>query len=75
MAREEEKGDGPQQRVQAAGLQSIAAVPAVPEEHVPDGGKEAWTVVLGSTLALFASAGMINAYVCPVGNPNRTSLS
>lgn len=32
-------------------------------EYVPDGGKEAWTVVLGSTLALFASAGMINAYV------------
>lgn len=33
-------------------------------EHVPDGGRAAWTVVLGSTLALFASAGMINAYVC-----------
>ena len=32
-------------------------------EFVPDGGREAWTVVLGSTLALFASAGMINAYV------------
>ena len=32
-------------------------------EYVPDGGREAWTVVLGSTLALFASAGMINAYV------------
>ncbi|CDO77904.1 hypothetical protein BN946_scf184692.g2 [Trametes cinnabarina] len=31
-------------------------------EYVPDGGKEAWTVVLGSSLALFASAGMINAY-------------
>ncbi|EJF60629.1 monocarboxylate permease [Dichomitus squalens LYAD-421 SS1] len=36
---------------------------AEPElEYVPDGGKQAWTVVLGSTLALFASAGMINAY-------------
>ena len=34
-----------------------------PPEYVPDGGKEAWTVVLGSSLALFASAGMINAYV------------
>ena len=33
-------------------------------EYVPDGGREAWTVLLGSTLALFASAGMINAYVC-----------
>ncbi len=32
-------------------------------EYVPDGGKEAWTVVLGSSLALFASAGMINTYV------------
>ncbi|KAI0794344.1 monocarboxylate permease [Fomes fomentarius] len=31
-------------------------------EYIPDGGREAWTVVLGSTLALFASAGMINAY-------------
>ncbi|TFK87296.1 MFS general substrate transporter [Polyporus arcularius HHB13444] len=31
-------------------------------EYVPDGGKEAWTVVLGSSLALFASAGMINTY-------------
>ncbi|KAI0767273.1 monocarboxylate permease [Fomes fomentarius] len=36
---------------------------AEPElEYVPDGGREAWTVVLGSSLALFASAGMINAY-------------
>ena len=49
----------------------IAAVaPATPVleqqlEYVPDGGKGAWTVVLGSTLALFASAGMINAYVRP----------
>lgn len=32
-------------------------------DYVPDGGREAWTVVLGSCLALFASAGMINAYV------------
>nr|VWP00292.1 Bud site selection protein 6 [Ganoderma boninense] len=31
-------------------------------EYVPDGGKAAWTVILGSTLALFASAGMINSY-------------
>ncbi|KAI0644764.1 monocarboxylate permease [Trametes meyenii] len=31
-------------------------------EHVPDGGKEAWTVVLGAALALFASAGMVNTY-------------
>ena len=49
----------------------IAAVaPATPVleqqlEYVPDGGRAAWTVVLGSTLALFASAGMINAYVRP----------
>ncbi|KAM5544505.1 hypothetical protein V8D89_002165 [Ganoderma adspersum] len=46
----------------------IAAIaPATPAheqelEYVPDGGKAAWTVVLGSTLALFASAGMINSY-------------
>lgn len=32
-------------------------------EYVPDGGKEAWTVVLGSTLALFASSGLANSYV------------
>ncbi|KAJ8474237.1 hypothetical protein ONZ51_g7341 [Trametes cubensis] len=31
-------------------------------EYVPDGGREAWTIVVGSTLALVASAGMINAY-------------
>nr|VWO98132.1 MFS domain-containing protein [Ganoderma boninense] len=31
-------------------------------EDVPDGGSRAWTVVLGSTLALFASTGMVNAY-------------
>ncbi len=47
----------------------IAAIaPATPLheqelEYVPDGGKAAWTVVMGSTLALFASAGMINSYV------------
>lgn len=35
------------------------------DEYVPDGGREAWTVVMGSSLALFASAGMINAYVGP----------
>ena len=32
-------------------------------EHVPDGGREAYTVVLGASLALFASAGMVNTYV------------
>ncbi|KAI0653062.1 monocarboxylate permease [Cubamyces menziesii] len=31
-------------------------------EHVPDGGREAYTVVLGASLALFASAGMVNTY-------------
>ncbi|RPD53739.1 monocarboxylate permease [Lentinus tigrinus ALCF2SS1-7] len=31
-------------------------------ETVPDGGREAWLVVLGSSLALFVSAGMVNAY-------------
>lgn len=45
--------------------QVVPAVDDTPadEEFVPEGGREAWTVVLGSTLALFASAGMINAYV------------
>ncbi|KAI9056296.1 monocarboxylate permease [Trametes sanguinea] len=38
------------------------ANPSYDLEYVPDGGKEAWTVVLGSSLGLFASAGMINAY-------------
>ena len=43
---------------------SVVEVTAtVEEEYVPDGGKEAWLVVLGSTMGLFASAGMINAYV------------
>ena len=41
-------------------------------EYVPDGGGEAWTVVLGSTLALFASAGMINSYVRS-SSPTHTS--
>ncbi|KAI1787128.1 monocarboxylate permease [Ganoderma leucocontextum] len=42
----------------------IPATPAHEDEleYVPDGGRAAWTVVLGSTLALFASAGMINSY-------------
>ncbi|KAH9846763.1 monocarboxylate permease [Lenzites betulinus] len=40
------------------------ASPPAPQdlEHVPDGGKEAWTVVVGASLALFASAGMVNTY-------------
>lgn len=42
---------------------SLTSQPEPELEYVPDGGKEAWTVVLGSSLALFASAGMINAYV------------
>lgn len=29
----------------------------------PDGGREAWTVVFASTLALFASFGVVNSYV------------
>ncbi|KAI0768212.1 major facilitator superfamily domain-containing protein [Trametes elegans] len=42
---------------------SIAEAPTPQEaEYVPDGGKDAWVVVVGSSLALFASAGMINAY-------------
>ncbi|KAI0768216.1 major facilitator superfamily domain-containing protein, partial [Trametes elegans] len=32
-------------------------------EYVPDGGKEAWLVVLGPFLGFFASAGTVNAYV------------
>ncbi|KAH9912094.1 monocarboxylate permease [Epithele typhae] len=41
----------------------IASRPVVlEEEYVPDGGMGAWTVLLGSTSALFASAGMINSY-------------
>ena len=35
---------------------SVVEVTAtVEEEYVPDGGKEAWLVVLGSTMGLFAS--------------------
>lgn len=40
-----------------------AQPPPAYEEYVPDGGREAWTVVFGSALALFSSAGMVNAYV------------
>lgn len=29
----------------------------------PDGGKDAWLVVLGSFLAMFSSFGIVNAYV------------
>lgn len=39
------------------------ALQDLPIEDFPDGGKEAWTVVLGACLALFASAGMVNTYV------------
>ncbi|KAI0664176.1 MFS general substrate transporter [Cubamyces menziesii] len=39
-----------------------ATSPSPELEYVPDGGREAWIVVLGTTMALFASAGMINAY-------------
>ncbi|KAI0634088.1 MFS general substrate transporter [Trametes polyzona] len=45
--------------------QAPAPGPAVSTQDidwVPDGGRDAWMVVLGSSLALFASAGMINAY-------------
>ena len=43
----------------------VTAAPAnANEEFVPDGGRQAWTVIFGSTLALFASAGMLNTYVC-----------
>lgn len=49
-----------------AEAQNPAPAPPVQDEldYVPDGGREAWLVVMGSSLALFASAGMINAYVC-----------
>ncbi|KAH9885248.1 MFS general substrate transporter [Cubamyces lactineus] len=41
----------------------VGAASCTPElEYVPDGGREAWVVVFGTTMALFASAGMINAY-------------
>ncbi|KAI0357821.1 monocarboxylate permease [Trametes cingulata] len=65
--------------------ESSPARPQSPElEHVPDGGREAWTVVLGSSLGLFASAGMINSYgtfqtyykttLLPSSSPSAISL-
>ncbi|KAI0763860.1 monocarboxylate permease [Trametes elegans] len=45
-----------------AGAQDAPEPPRHDLDDVPDGGKEAWTVVLGSVLALFASAGMVNTY-------------
>ena len=33
------------------------------QESFPDGGLEAWTVVLGASLAVLVASGMINAYV------------
>lgn len=54
----------------------VAAAPQSDEdEYVPDGDREAWTVVLGSSLALFASAGMINAYVCYLHHLNARQLT
>lgn len=38
---------------------SIADMNSTP----PDGGKDAWLVVLGSFLAMFSSFGIVNAYV------------
>ncbi|KAH9929021.1 major facilitator superfamily domain-containing protein [Epithele typhae] len=43
-----------------ASSEAHAAVPSL--EDVPDGGWRAWLVVLGSSLSLFASAGLVNAY-------------
>ena len=31
--------------------------------EIPDGGREAWIVVLGASLAVLVASGMINAYV------------
>lgn len=31
----------------------------------PDGGKDAWLVLLGSVLAMLASFGIVNSYVRP----------
>lgn len=36
---------------------------AVIDSTPPDGGKDAWLVVLGSFLAMFSSFGIVNAYV------------
>ncbi|KAI0364987.1 MFS general substrate transporter [Pilatotrama ljubarskyi] len=41
---------------------SYVPKPEPPLPALQDGGKEAWTVVLGAALALFASAGMVNTY-------------
>ncbi|KAI0628488.1 monocarboxylate permease [Trametes polyzona] len=73
QAREVEPEDGDKSGIETetATIAESLAVPALhPEDppstkdldDVPDGGKEAWTVVLGSSLALFASAGMVNTY-------------
>ncbi|KAI0364210.1 monocarboxylate permease [Pilatotrama ljubarskyi] len=67
MADKQEKGDT-KAEMTAVGPPLVVEDPSAlpPEsqelEYVPDGGREAWTVVLGSSLALFASAGMINSY-------------
>ena len=63
--REKQPQDGEVKTEVQTAAQVVPAVDDTPadEELVPEGGREAWTVVLGSTLALFASAGMINAYV------------
>ena len=33
----------------------------------PDGGRQAWTVVFASSLALFSSFGVVNSYVSRLG--------
>ncbi|OBZ66781.1 Riboflavin transporter MCH5 [Grifola frondosa] len=47
-------------------VQSLESTPlpiyAKEKVDIPDGGFQAWTVVLGASLALFSSAGMVNAY-------------
>ncbi|KAI0827531.1 monocarboxylate permease [Trametes gibbosa] len=60
----DEKSGADADTATVAGSVAPPAEPPAPQdlEHVPDGGKEAWTVVLGASLALFASAGMVNTY-------------
>lgn len=45
--------------------ENIAGTPnaAFNYDAPPDGGREAWMVVLGSTLALFSTFGVVNSYV------------
>ncbi|KAI0768225.1 major facilitator superfamily domain-containing protein [Trametes elegans] len=62
MEQDSPKSEAPEGQADTTDPSVAEAPPSQELEYVPDGGKGAWMVVVGSCMALFASAGMTNAY-------------